>query len=162
MGNRLDLNEAQLREVCSILEQLIDGTQDGLHQRILLLRFFGILQSGAGKGSEASLSRLSQPVTTALQYMDDHIREELDVQQLAMVCNVSVNTLERQFKSHLGVTPFEMLRKKRLFESMMYLKSGSSVTEAAMNSGFSDCSYFIMRFRKRFGITPSQYQKGIL
>ncbi len=162
MGNRIDLNEAQLTEACSILEQLMEADRDRLDRRILLLQFFRILQSGTERGFEARADRLPESVSQALQYMDDHIREELNVQHLARVCNVSVNTLERQFKACLGATPFEMLRRKRLFTSMMYLKSGSSVTEAALKSGFSDYSNYIQLFRKQFGMTPGQYKKMMI
>ena len=102
---------------------------------------------------------LPDTVRRALQYMDDHLRQELRVEQLAGGIGVSVNTLERHFKAGLGVTPLEMLRRKRLFLSMMYLKSGSGVTEAALKSGFSDYSNYIQLFRKQFGMTPGQYGK---
>ena len=51
---------------------------------------------------------------------------------------------------------------KRLFASMMYLKSGSSVTEAALQNGFSDYSGYIQLFRKQFGMTPGQYKKKLI
>lgn len=158
-GNRIDLNEEQLAEVSTILEKLIDGSRDQLQCRILLLRFFGVLQNGTGKSCTCSSSRLPQTVEQALQYMDEHFREELNIAVVAKNSNVSVNTLERQFKDHLGVTPFEMLRRKRLFASMMHLKSGSTVTEAALQSGFQDYSNYIQLFRKQFGMTPGRYKK---
>ena len=159
LGNRIDLNEQQLNEVCSILEQLIDGDQSGLERRILLLRFYRCLQNGAGQSYEYSSSRLTEAVEKAMQFMDGHLREELDIGVVAKSCHVSVNTLERQFKEHLGVTPFAMLRRKRLFTSMMYLKGGSTVTEAALKSGFQDFSGYIQLFRRQFGMTPGQYKK---
>ena len=56
----------------------------------------------------------------------------------------------------------DYIEAKRFSEAKNLLGTGQSVQSACLNSGFSDCSYFIMRFRKRFGITPSQYQKEIL
>ena len=159
LGNRIDLNEQQLAEVCTILERLIDGVSNPLDRRILLLRFYRILQDGTGESYECNVSRLPEAVEKALQFMDEHLREELDIGMVAKSCNVSVNTLERKFKVSLGITPFEMLRRKRLFTSMMYLKSGSSVTEAAFRSGFADYSGYIQLFRKQFGMTPGQYKK---
>ena len=93
--------------------------------------------------------------------MDEHLTEELDVEQIAKEANVSVNTLERHFKESLGTTPFAMLRKKRLFASMLALRSGDTVTEAAIKSGFSDYSNYIQLFKKQFGITPLQYKKNL-
>lgn len=162
MGNRIDLNEAQLTQAQELLEQLMDDHRDDLERRISLLRFFELLQNGTEKNSQLHRNRLPVVVTKALKYMDEHIREELNICFLAKQCNVSVNTLERQFKSHLGATPTEMLRRKRLFASMMYLKSGTSVTEAALQSGFSDYSGYIQLFRKQFGMTPGLYKKKVI
>jgi AraC-like DNA-binding protein len=67
--------------------------------------------------------------------------------------------LERHFKKALGVTPFAMLRKKRLIASTAHLRNGETVTEAALKSGFSDYSNYIQLFRKQFGVTPLQYKK---
>ena len=159
MGNRIDLSESQLAEVCKILEQLMDDHGDQLDRRILLLQFFLLLQSGTEQNGALSTTRLPEAVSAALQYMDRHLCADFNAADMAKCCNVSVNTLERKFKVSLGITPFEMLRRKRLFASMMYLKSGSSVTEAAFRSGFADYSGYIQLFRKQFGMTPGQYKK---
>ena len=39
------------------------------------------------------------------------------------------------------------------------LKSGKNVTETAIDCGFCDSSYFILMFRKKFGITPKDYKR---
>ena len=107
----------------------------------------------------AETQQLPKDVNKALAYMDAHLQEDIDIKQLAALCNVSINTLERHFESSLGISPFEMLKRKRLIISMMYLKSGCTVTEAAQKSGFVDWSNYIQLFHKKFGITPGQYKK---
>lgn len=159
VDNRIDLDEEKLKELCGVLDGLTDNRTDELNRRILVLRFFRILMSGTHSGKAEELDKLPGDVSAALAYMDQHLREEFDIQTLAEACSVSVNTLERHFRESLGTSPFLMLKNKRLFTSMMYLRSGSSVTEAAMKSGFSDYSNYIQIFRKRFGITPGQYKK---
>lgn len=161
INNRIDLDEATLAELCQVLEGLLDGSAEGLQQRIGMLRFFDLLTRGSRVEYTAEQSGLSPDVAAALAYMEQHLREDIPVEALAGAGGVSVNTLERHFKQAVGATPFAMLRTKRLFASMMYLKSGSSVTEAAMNSGFTDCSHYIQLFKKKFGMTPSRYQKTV-
>lgn len=162
VNNRIDLGEAALTELCGVLEALMDTRTDDLDQRLLILRFFRILTDGSRTGPTEKLDRLPQDVSDALRYIDQHLREELDIRTLAEVSSVSVNTLERHFKDSLGTSPFVMIRRKRLFASMMYLKSGMSVTEAAAKSGFSDYSNYIQLFKKQFGMTPGQYKKMLL
>ena len=67
----------------------------------------------------------------------------------------------RDFKAALGASPTAVLRKKRLIASMACLRSGDSVTEAALKCGFSDYSNYIQLFRRQFGMTPLQYKKEI-
>ena len=161
INNRIDLNEQELNALCDVLESLLENKGNGLDRRLLILRFFQILSEGAIKQSSAETQQLPTDVRCALAYMDAHLQEDIDIKQLAVLCNVSINTLERHFKSSLGISPFEMLKRKRLFTSMMYLKSGCTVTEAALKSGFADWSNYIQLFRRKFGITPGQYKKEI-
>ena len=158
INNRIDLDEDALSSLCQILDGLI-GTADPLERQILTLQFFKLLRSGSGVSAEGHTDQLTADVEAALRYMDDHLTEEMDIKALARGCSVSVNTLERHFKEQLNTTPFVMLRRKRLFASIMYLKSGNSVAEAAQKCGFADYSNYIQLFKKQFGITPGQYKR---
>lgn len=159
IGNRIDLKEPALDQLCGLLDRLLDIRTDALDRRILLLQFFRILLDGTAKEPAGQTDKMLPDVALALEYIDHNLQQELNIRSLAKICNISVNTLERHFKDTLGISPFEAIRRKRLFSSMMYLKSGSSVTEAALKSGFSDYSNYIQLFRKQFGITPGQYKR---
>lgn len=162
IDNRLVLSEQELEEISHILDRLMGNKESSLDRRILILRFFRILMECAPVGEAEMLERLPGDVTAALEYMDGHLAEDMNVCTLAEHCNVSVNSLERHFKDSLGVTPFEMLRKRRLLASRMCLRSGSSVAEAAAECGFPDYSNYIQLFRRQFGITPGKYRRLML
>lgn len=72
---------------------------------------------------------------------------------------ISKSTLNRNFQKHFQMTPSNYIESKRFSEAKKLLAAGLSVQEACTRCGFSDCSYFIMRFRKKFDITPAKYQK---
>jgi len=72
---------------------------------------------------------------------------------------VSSSTLSRWFRQYLHSSPRAYLESVRLSNAAVLLENGYSVTEACMQSGFSDCSHFIVLFKKRFGKTPLQYKK---
>ena len=83
----------------------------------------------------------------------------------ATICKnfyISKSTLCRHFQHYFQTTPSDFIESKRLSESKKLLTAGASVQDACINSGFSNCSYFIMRFRKKFDLTPAKYQKEIL
>ncbi len=158
-NNLIILDEEQLKECCLVLNDLLKTGTDSLSRRIGFLQLLRILRSGEGENSIGDIEKMPQDVLLALEFMNDHLVEEFDVKALAAACNVSVNTLERHFKEAIGITPFAMLRKKRLIVSMEYLRNGKTVTEAALKSGFSDYSNYIQLFRRQFGVTPLQYKK---
>ncbi len=157
--NLIILSEEQLNELCSVLNDLLKNDADLFTRRINFLQIFRILSEGKGAQPLDYMENLPSDVEKALLYMDEHLVEDISVETLSAACNVSVNTLERHFKEAIGVTPFAMLRKKRLIASMEYLRNGKTVTEAALKSGISDYSNYIQLFRKQFGVTPLQYKK---
>jgi len=73
---------------------------------------------------------------------------------LARRCGLSTRTLERLFRAETGV-PFGLWRQKaRLLESVRALVEGGSVTDAALESGYSSVSAYIAAFKQTFGCTP--------
>lgn len=63
----------------------------------------------------------------------------------------------RKFKSVTGLSPMIYLRILRLENAKKLIKSGSSVSDTAVNCGFSDAGYFSRCFKKHFGISPTEY-----
>ncbi|MBR7133805.1 MAG: helix-turn-helix transcriptional regulator [Clostridia bacterium] len=161
-NNLIILDENQLNECCLVLNGLLENKTDSLSRRILFLKLLHILRNGRSSGSIDNTDKMPQAVALALHYMENHLAEDFDIKTLSAACNVSPNTLERHFKEALGITPFAMLRKKRLLASMEFLIDGESITAAALKSGFSDYSNYIQLFRKQFGLTPLQYKKKYL
>jgi len=88
-------------------------------------------------------------------YMDPNC----NVTTLCKEFYISKSTLCRKFQQYFQMTPSDYIESKRFSEAKKLLGAGLSVQDTCSGSGFSDCSYFIMRFRKKFGITPYKYQK---
>ena len=97
-------------------------------------------------------------VTTAINYINSNLSQRLEIKEIAKICNVSINTLERQFKHSLNITPARYIKNKRLANAARLLSDGSNVTEAAHLSGFCDTSSFIEFFKKHYHITPLKYK----
>jgi AraC-like DNA-binding protein len=74
---------------------------------------------------------------------------------------VSSTTLNRWFRQYIHSSPREYLESVRLSNALNMLLDGATVTEACLNCGFSDCSHFIILFKKKFGLTPKKYIKSL-
>ena len=73
---------------------------------------------------------------------------------LARGCGLSTRTLERLFRSETGMRFGLWRQKARLLESVRVLVAGGSVTDAALESGYSSVSAYIAAFKQTFGCTP--------
>ena len=71
---------------------------------------------------------------------------------------VSQATLNRYFQKYLHISAQKYLLSQKLLFSAQLLSQGCSVTEACIQSGFTDCSRFIVQFKREFSVTPKQYQ----
>ena len=70
---------------------------------------------------------------------------------------ISQATLNRYFQKYLHISAQEYLLSQKLLFSARLLTQGCSVTDACMQAGFTDCSRFIVQFKRKFSVTPKQY-----
>lgn len=73
---------------------------------------------------------------------------------VARQCGLSARTLERLFSAETGMSFGLWRQKARLLESVRLLAQGGSVTDAALDSGYSSVSAYIAAFKQTFGCTP--------
>ena len=100
------------------------------------------------------------PILPALDYISRHFAEEIDLDRLSELCMISKPHLIRCFRRELSCTPHEYLLDHRLREAKQRLTgSAFSVEEVAEQCGFNSVSHFSRAFRKRIGMTPSEFRK---
>jgi AraC-like DNA-binding protein/mannose-6-phosphate isomerase-like protein (cupin superfamily) len=80
--------------------------------------------------------------------------EGATVPAVARHCGLSARTLERLFRAETGMRFGLWRQKARLLESVRVLAEGGSVTDAALESGYSSVSAYIGAFKQTFGYTP--------
>ncbi|MBQ8640547.1 MAG: helix-turn-helix domain-containing protein [Lachnospiraceae bacterium] len=94
-----------------------------------------------------------------ITYINEHFAEDVSVAALADKAGLSHYHFIRTFKKETGFTPHEYLLNTRLATAQYLLKNTRlPVKEICYNSGFSCESVFCSAFKRRFGITPSQYR----
>jgi AraC-like DNA-binding protein/quercetin dioxygenase-like cupin family protein len=86
--------------------------------------------------------------------------DDATAEALARRCGLSTRTLERLFRAETGMRFGLWRQKARLLESVRVLVEGGSVTDAALESGYSSVSAYIAAFKQTFGCTPSKFQSS--
>jgi len=98
---------------------------------------------------------------TVRDYIHDNIEEDLSIDNLGHVVNMSKYHLIRMFRRQFGLTPHKYILNHRINKVREALKNGMSVTHVAHEFGFFDTSHLNRHFKRAYGVTPGQYQAQV-
>ena len=92
-------------------------------------------------------------------YINNHIFETITLTSLAELINKSEQHTIRIFKNSFDETPYQYILNKKLEYAKLYLRnSGMSIKDLAAKLAFSDEFYFSNIFKKKTGMSPSEYR----
>lgn len=98
-------------------------------------------------------------VDSAILYMQEHINENISLQDLSSHYNYSASRFSSLFKQKTGYAPIDYFIQMKMQKASQQLDfSSSSVKDIALSMGFDDPYYFSKRFRKIIGLSPKQYR----
>jgi len=135
-----------------------EAAMDSMMLRLLdcLIENHQLRRGNITTGSSSSDSRMYQ----MMQYIINHIHEEISLTDLASEMYVSASTLSRIFKKNTGVYFADYVMQLRVRSSLgLLVGSDQNLTQIAMNCGFSTSAAFNRSFKKVVGILPSEYRK---
>lgn len=144
--SELDKKEENYQLICHhLLEILLNS----------MMRFAGV------NIVKDSTPRIKTECATIKRYIDDHFKENIDLNSLAALVHLNKYYLAHSFKLNMGMSPMCYLKEKRIEESKCLLKTTSlSVLEVSGRSGFSSLSYFSQAFKKSCGKSPGEYRNS--
>ena len=94
-------------------------------------------------------------------YINDHYKENITLDQLAELAYVNKYYLAHTFKKQKGISPINYLLEKRIEEAKYLLRTTNlSVNEIGRIVGFSSQSYFAQSFKRALGKTPLEFRKS--
>lgn len=98
-------------------------------------------------------------VIKAMDHINLHYNENIDLHVLAKQCNVSYSTFFRTFKTLFHTTPIQYLSKCRVEKAIDMIKKNTySLTEIAHSCGFYDSSHFNKVFKAVTGTSPKEFK----
>lgn len=98
----------------------------------------------------------------ALDYIDQHLDSELDLEAVSGVAAFSKFHFHRQFTATFGLSVHryvQLARMKRASYRLAY-RHAESITDVALDAGYDAPDAFARAFRQRFGQSPSSFRKS--
>lgn len=118
-------------------------------------------RSGHDMSPNASAPRLhSWTLDRVGSFLDDHLGDSVNLDDLARLASVSRFHFARCFRSSTGESPMAFLRRLRIERAKQLLESGDQpISDIALELGFYDQSHFSRHFRRIVGTTPGRYAR---
>jgi signal transduction histidine kinase/ligand-binding sensor domain-containing protein/DNA-binding response OmpR family regulator len=110
--------------------------------------------------ASSALSKLdSNFIKKTISIIEDNLGlEQINVSFLAEQQNMSYTSFSRKIKAITGMTVTEFVRDIKLQNAEQLLLSRKySISEIALQTGFSSMAYFRESFKDKYGMLPSQY-----
>ena len=98
--------------------------------------------------------------TKVIDYIHSRYASKLSIGELAKLSRLSESQLTRRFRKLFGVSPHEYILRVRVDAARTLLEeTNRTISDIALEVGFTDHSHFIRSFKQLRGITPTQYRK---
>lgn len=128
----------------------------------LLVRLLGEFCVREKDGNRIKSGKGINNVKNIINYIDQHSKENLSLNDVAAQFHYSPAHLSRLFKEHIGYNFYEYLQGIRLMNAIEMLKKTGDLLliDCAMEAGFPNVKSFIATFKKVYGCTPSEWKKA--
>lgn len=111
--------------------------------------------------SQKMIPRRTDCIEDAIAFIHANLGNPILLEEAADSCGLSLSRFKVKFKEEIGVTPREYINRVKIEKSKRLLEENCSVTDTALNLGFSTPNYFAVSFKKYTGLTPREYQERI-
>ncbi|RXJ82382.1 GyrI-like domain-containing protein [Arcobacter sp. F2176] len=101
-----------------------------------------------------------QSVCRVVLYIEQNYNSDLTLDELSKIASFSKYHFHRIFKSIVGESMVDYIRRVRLQSTTLQFKTNQKITQIAMNSGYETNASFSKAFKKHFGITPKEFAKN--
>lgn len=143
------------------MQEKQEGAYAQLQALLLLLLIRACRAQGIAPSSSGTGNREQAVVGKFFAYLNDHIREPVQIAQVCDALQVSQSYLYRCCKSVMRCSSNQLITRHKLTHACRLLRNPElTVGEVAESVGY-DPYYFSNQFKKLFLLSPSEYRKGL-
>lgn len=110
--------------------------------------------------SEKQKIGISKHIVASIEYIREHIQENLSIESIADALELNPSYLSKLFKQEMNISISQYIRDEKIkiaTKMLRYLNESS--LDIANYLGFSSQSHFIQVFKKQTGLTPEEYRR---
>jgi AraC-like DNA-binding protein/quercetin dioxygenase-like cupin family protein len=94
------------------------------------------------------------------KFVEEKFSQEIDIQDVAKICNLTVPAFCNYFKKNLNQTFTDFTNEYRINQSCKMLLEGLEIVDICYRCGFNNVSYFGRVFKQMKGTNPSQFRRN--
>ena len=138
----------------------LEGLND---EKILKAKFEELMQYLTARHGAGFLNDMLETKDNSAHHLraivESNLYNKLSTQELAFLSHMSVSTFKREFQKEYQESPIKYFRNKRLEYVASLLKTQQrKPIELFEEAGYDNFSNFIQAFKRKFGLTPKQFQ----
>lgn len=154
------IQNTKLTEIIRELERTLEQNEFAaeLYGKLLFLQFMIQLNRACReeKTKYCHSSQYNKKIVDILDYINEHLFEELSIEKIADTFFVSKYHMMRQFKEETGYTMHQYITEKRVLAARDMILNGVPATKASLECGFQDYSTFSRAFKSKLKKNPSE------
>lgn len=133
---------------------LFDQIEEGIDEVVATAARIACRRSGHSAESETGLP---SPVEYALRNLHDPM---LSTATIAAATGLCTRAIQKSFAREAAATPTAFITERRLARAaeLLVRDRERNITDAAFAVGFSDSAFFSRCFRRRYGVSPSEWR----
>ena len=94
--------------------------------------------------------------------MRERLADEISVETLAELVELSPFHFSRVFKQATGMSPLQFVKRERITRAQQLIRETSrSLIEVALEVGYTSPSHFAKVFRRVTGVTPTEFRSTL-
>jgi AraC family transcriptional regulator len=154
--------------ICLTCAELLAARVPGKSQRVAALTQLmaaHIVEKYTKIGTETAAQRGGLPVGQLRKvedYIAEHFAEEIAIEELAGLVDLSGSHFAHVFKETTGMTPLQFVTRQRITRAQQLIRETSrSLIDVGLEVGYTSPSLFAQVFRRVVGVTPTEFRSSL-
>jgi AraC family transcriptional regulator len=154
--------------ICLVCAELLAARVRGKSARVAALTQLmaaHIVEKYTSAAGETAGYRGGLPISQLRKvedYIGEHLAEEISIEKLSALVELSPSHFAHVFKQTTGMTPLQFVTRGRITRAQQLIRETSrSLIDVGLEVGYSSPSHFAQVFRRVVGVTPTEFRSSL-